>query len=236
LRRNSSGGYRNFLAMKRASNPAISILVPAFNQGRYLSRCIRSLLNQSEPKEDYEIVVIDDGSDDNTDQVLDAFSTVVRAFRQETNLGLPSALNVGLDRARGEFIVRVDADDFVNEFFLTCLRTYIQLNSECDAVACDYLLVDEEEQVLERKNAADAPIACGIMFKKSQMLKVGGYNERYLVHEDREFRLRFERYFEVERLAIPLYRYRRHGQNLTNDSVAVARFDGMLRNEFQELD
>jgi len=60
------------------------------------------------------------------------------------------------------------------------------------------------------------------MFRREQLLSVGGYDESFLRHEEREFRLRFEQRFRIGRLELPLYRYRRHERNMTND---VAEMD-----------
>ena len=83
------------------------------------------------------------------------------------------------------------------------------------------LLVDDDETVLRRADCTADPIACGIMFRREQLLAVGGYDESFLRHEEREFRLRFERRFHIGRLELPLYRYRRHDHNLTNDADAM---------------
>lgn len=198
--------------------PVISVIVPTYNRAKYLSRCIRSILNQTENKLDYEIIVVDDGSTDETEIILDAFSSVIRVVRNSENRGLPASLNRALEIVTGKFVVRVDSDDFVNRYFLACLRAFTELNDNVDAVASDYLVVDENERVLSREHAKESPIACGILFSADDMISVGGYNEEYLVHEDREFRNRYEQEFEVQYLSIPLYRYRKHDGNLTNDS------------------
>ena len=210
------------------SKPAISVLVPTYNHGAYLARCLRSLLNQSEHRRDYEIIVIDDASIDNTPSVIEAFSTVIVQVKNPQNLGLPASLNKGIELAKGDFLVRVDSDDFVNHYFLSCLRAYLELNAQADAVACDYMLVDEEENVLSREDASVNPIGCGIMFRASKVREIGGYNKTFRAHEDKEFRQRFDELFSLEHLRVPLYRYRRHERNLTNDSNLMQKYGKLL--------
>lgn len=217
--------------MSDVSKPAVSVLVPTHNHGTYLARCLRSLLSQSEPKRDYEIIVINDASTDNTSSVIDAFSTVVVSITNDQNLGLPGSLNRGIEVAQGDFLVRVDSDDFVNRYFLSSLRAYLELNEHIDAVACDYFLVDEEENVLSREDASRNPIGCGIMFRTARVNQLGGYNEEFRAHEDKEFRSRFEELYSVGHLQVPLYRYRRHGGNLTNDLHFLKKFETLLLNE-----
>lgn len=201
--------------------PQISIIVPAFNQERYIGRCLRSLLSQNFPRDDFEIVVIDDGSTDRTEYALGLFADDVRLIRNETNLGLPASLNRGIHSAHGAYVVRVDSDDYVNANFLLFLHSFLAQNRYMDAVACDYLLVNDREDVIDRVNCMERPIACGVMFRIEQLIEVGLYDENFLLHEDRDLRIRFTQQYAISRLELPLYRYRRHEANITNDSEAM---------------
>jgi glycosyltransferase involved in cell wall biosynthesis len=205
----------------------VTVLVPVFNGEQFIGRCIRSLLSQS-TRSSYEILVIDDGSTDRTARELSQFANSIRVLRSEENQGLPSALNMGLSKSFSHYLVRVDADDFVNEFFIEFLVQYLQSNPTHDAVACDYLLVDDEELVLSHESATLNPIGCGILFKTSDVKELGGYNPIFKRQEDREFRQRFEKTRSVGHLPIHLYRYRRHGSNITNDKRLMSYFDNLL--------
>jgi len=198
----------------------VSVIVAAYNQERFIGRCLRSLLHQSMQHSDYEIIVIDDGSTDRTAYALELFSdpfdSVVRVISCEKNGGLPAAINKGIHAAKAPFVVRVDSDDFVNNNFLNFLSYYLESNEHADAVACDYLLLDDTENVLERGNSNKSPIACGIMFRKHQLFDIGLYDEDFCYHEEREMRIRFEEKYTIHHLELPLYRYRRHDNNITN--------------------
>jgi glycosyltransferase involved in cell wall biosynthesis len=207
----------------------VTVLVPVFNGEQFIGRCIRSLLSQS-TRSSYEILVIDDGSTDRTAYALSQFANAIRVLRSEENQGLPSALNIGLSKSSSHYLVRVDADDYVNEFFIEFLVQYLQSNPKHDAVACDYLLVDDEESVLGHESATLNPIGCGILFKTSDVKELGGYNPIFKRQEDREFRQRFEKTHSVGHLPIHLYRYRRHVSNITNDKGLMSYFDGLLEN------
>lgn len=119
-------------------------------------------------------------------------------------------------------MVRVDADDYVSRNFLNFLFTFIQQNPYMHAVSCDYNLVNDEGDVIERKNCMDEPIACGIIFKTADIVDVGMYDENFRLHEERDLRIRFLQKFNIHRLELPLYRYRKHEGNSTNDSEAMA--------------
>jgi glycosyltransferase involved in cell wall biosynthesis len=214
------------------NTPKISVIIAAFNQERFIGRCLRSLLHQTLSHSDYEIIVVDDGSTDKTpyalELFLDPFDSVVKVITNEENLGLPASLNRAIQKASAPLIVRVDSDDFVNSNFLNFLYVYLESNSEVDAVACDYLLLDDEENVIGRANCFEKPIACGIIFRKSQLIEIGLYDETFLRHEERDLRLRFEKKYRINRLDIPLYRYRRHSNNITNDLEAMNHHEKRL--------
>ncbi len=203
--------------------PAVSVLVPVHNQEKYIGRCLRSLLSQNFPRDEFEIVVIDDGSQDRTPYALELFREEITLVRNETNRGLPASLNQGVRATSSPYVVRVDGDDYVNMEFLTLLNLFLENNRYMDAVACDYLIVDDHEDVLARKDCSEDPIACGIMFRTEQLIDIGLYDESFLMYEERDLRIRFQEKYLIHRLELPLYRYRRHEDNLTNDVDMAAK-------------
>ena len=107
----------------------ISVLIPAYNEEKYLSRCIRSLTNQHNPQLSFEILVQDDCSTDSTSEVCKSFDTIINYEKNSQNLGLPATLNRALSRSKGNFITRVDADDYVNCNYLNFLKIHSELYS-----------------------------------------------------------------------------------------------------------
>lgn len=197
-----------------SSAPRVSVIVPVFNREELIGRCLRSLLTQTMPADGYEIIVVDDGSSDRSRFSVELFiakqDSLVSLISHESNRGLPAALNTGIGRARGDMIVRVDSDDFVSNHFLLSLFLFLDLNPAFAAVECDYELVDDDEHVFRRVTSTEDSIGCGIMFRAELMTEVGLYDESMLLHEEREFRTRFEAHHRIEHLPLPLYRYRRH--------------------------
>ena len=130
----------------------ISVIIPTFNREKYIGRCIRSLLTQSIGLTNFEMIVIDDGSTDDSIKVLSAFKNDIKIIQNKKNLGLPTSLNTGIKASRGKYIVRVDSDDYVNKDFLKILHLFVSSNNDYSAAACDYFLVDDDENVIERIN------------------------------------------------------------------------------------
>lgn len=201
--------------------PAVSLVVAVRNQEKYIGRCIRSILNQTYPRQDYEVIVVNDASTDQTKFALELFETEIRLINNDVQKGLPGSLNVGIRSARGRFVVRIDGDDYVHTEYVNVLSMHLALNPWMDAVACDYNLVSNNDEVIERMNCEEHPIGCGIMFRIDQLVELGLYDEQFLLHEDKDLRIRFLEKHKIHRVALPLYRYRRHDENMTNDHGAM---------------
>jgi glycosyltransferase involved in cell wall biosynthesis len=202
----------------------ISVIIAARNQEKYIGRCIRSILNQTYPREMYEVIVINDASDDKTSYALDIFGHEIKVITNPKRLGLPGSLNKGIRSARGHYIVRLDGDDYVNSEYINILEKFLSNNTYMDAVACDYLLVDDSENEIKRGNFYEEPIGCGIMFRLEQMIDVGLYDDGFQSHEDKDLMIRFLKKYSVHRVELPLYRYRKHGSNMTNDSKIMDQY------------
>ena len=87
----------------------------------------------------------------------------------------------------------VDSDDYVNVNFLNFLTFYLDQNNNFDAVACDYFVVDNNEEIISRKNCLKHPVACGIMFRIEHLINIGMYDEKFLLNEEKDLRIRFEK-------------------------------------------
>src|ERR1035441_4104679 len=97
------------------SAPLVSVIIPCFNQGRFLVRAIESVLEQS--FQDFEIIVVNDGSSDETEQVAKGFGSKI-LYLEKPNAGLSAARNTGILSARGAYLVFLDADDLLDNEML----------------------------------------------------------------------------------------------------------------------
>ena len=211
--------------------PEISVIVCSYNHDKWLERCIRSLAHQEDiDASTYEVIVVNDASTDNTEAVLAnlEFLPRLRVIRNEANIGLPASLNKAIRGALGRYVVRVDSDDYVTRRFLSLMRLFLNMNREYQAVAVDYVKVDEFENVIKKVNCLEHEIACGVMFRKECLFDIGLYDETFKMREGHNLRRRFEQKFRVARLEFPLYKYRHHAANRTLDSGEVAKYDRRL--------
>ena len=217
------------------NTPLVSVIVATYNQEKFIGRCLRWLLLQSMALEKYEIIVINDSSNDRTPFASELFHggcekgfRSIRIIHNNKNIGLAASLNKAIRVAHSPYIVRVDSDDYVNKYFLKFLTEYLLQNPEIDAVASDYIEVDDQEEVLGRYNCTEDPIACGILFNKERLIDIGLYDEAFRCQEERDLRIRFEKKYNIDRLKIPLYRYRKHKNNMTSNRSIMNKYEMKL--------
>ena len=213
-------------------NFTVSVILPVYNSERYIGRCLRSLNRQSLHYKNYEIVVIDDFSSDSSLKEIKKYkSKNIRLIKNKKNLGLAKSLNIGIKNAKGSLLVRVDSDDWVHEDFLNILSTFLFINHELDAVACDYVLTDEKEKNIKIENCDKKPIGCGIMFRTQQLLDLGLYDEKFQYAEEEALRKIFLKKYKITRIPFNLYRYRQHKANRSKNLKLVKYYSSKLNNE-----
>ena len=216
--------------------PEISVIISCFNQGKWITRCIRSLSNQNNiNKSDFELVVINDGSKDNSDSIIKGLQKYYsfKYIHNKVNKGLPYSLNAGINKSIGRFVVRVDSDDFVKRNFLTLLRYFLNQNPHYQAVSCDYLTVDKNETVKKRFNSRKKEIACGIMYRRECLYDIGLFNIKFKMREGHDLNQRFRKKYNIGHLEIPLYKYRDHDENRTKKTKILRKYDKKLKQKYK---
>lgn len=149
------------------ATPQISVIVPVYKAEAYLRRCVDSLLAQT--FQDYEILLIDDGSPDDSGAICDAYARQdgrVRVFHKE-NGGVSSARQYGMDNASGEYTIHADPDDWVEPTMLEELYAKAK-ETAADMVICDFFMDEKakESHVVQRPSKLDAETVCYEMFQR----------------------------------------------------------------------
>ncbi len=117
-------------------NPQITVLMTSYNTGRYIKDAINSILSQT--YQDFELIVINDGSTDNTDEIVTGIrDDRLRYIRSDKNQGIPFSRNLGLDMARGKYIAIMDSDDIAPPYRLQDQYDYMESHPNVGVLSGD---------------------------------------------------------------------------------------------------
>jgi glycosyltransferase involved in cell wall biosynthesis len=128
--------------------PRVSVIIPTFNCARFLGRALKSVYEQIYA--DYEVIVADDGSTDETRQVVSPYDGRI-TYLYQANRGMSSARNLALSKANGEFIAFLDADDMWYPSKLDRQVAFLDTHRECGLVHSDVTVIDEMDRVLHHR-------------------------------------------------------------------------------------
>ena len=122
-----------------------SVIIPVYNVEQYLDKCLASILGQT--YKDFECIVVDDGSPDNSNVIIDKYVKLDERFKvlHQQNMGLSAARNAGLAIAQGDYIVFVDSDDHISNEYLEKFALKIA-NTDADIVICGFIEVLKDSQ------------------------------------------------------------------------------------------
>lgn len=225
-----------------ATDPLISVVVPAFNAAAYIDDCLRSILTQRGAFQ-LEVICVDDGSDDDTAARAGAHPGV-RVLRQ-ANAGPSAARNRGIATARGEFIAFLDADDLWPADRLASQLTLLDTHPDVDLVCGDCALFDGSETLLESffddagldlafwgdpvrvldpfaKLFQLNYLATGaLLIRRACLARAGGFDETMRLVEDLELWLRLARHCSFAYTRQLCQRKRRHANNISADGEAM---------------
>lgn len=226
--------------MERRSRPLVSVVIPTYNQARYLETSIESVLAQTYPA--VELIVVDDGSTDATPSILSRYGDAIRAIRQE-NRGAASALNRGIREARGDFICWLSSDDVllpgktaaqVDAFLAEpgigmCFTGFTIIDPEGRFVAdaSDLPWVDRDVFVsVYWRNPINGST---VMMPRWVFDEVGLFDETLRADVDADMWLRVTDRYEVRHISGVHLQYRVHDQSLSSDRVLMTRTKTVVR-------
>ncbi len=212
------------------SNPKITVYIPSHNYGHYLKDAVESVLKQT--VENWELLLINDDSSDDSQEVMDLYKGDERIHVFSTNgIGLPAVGNLALKKAKGDYLIRLDGDDVFDENILLVLGHYLDKYPEYAMVFPDYYLIDDQgeiysherrEKVYINNHILDMPAngACCLICTNI-LQELGGYREDLGAQDGFDLWRKITEKYKVMNINLPLFYYRRHNQNLTNMSQRI---------------
>jgi glycosyltransferase involved in cell wall biosynthesis len=224
--------------------PRVSVIIPTYNSEKYIEQCVKSVLEQTYTN--YEVIVIDDGSQDHTQQILKPYFPVIKYIYQD-NQGAAKARNNGCEIAQGEFLAFLDADDFFLPQKLEKQVAVFDANSSIDLIQSGWYCVNQEGKnwiaVMPWNTAPELNLETWILHKcvrpSSLILrrewwnKIGGFDHHYPPTEDLDFVLRLSLMGCKTVWLKEIHAcYRQHDQNLMSGGLKVIKNTENLMNQF----
>jgi glycosyltransferase involved in cell wall biosynthesis len=216
--------------------PKVSVIIPAYNAAPYLAESIESVLAQT--YKDYEILVVDDGSSDETASVAKKFEPAIKLFCQ-ANSGPASARNLAIKHSTGEYVAFLDSDDFWTPDTLTEQVKYLDGNPQVGLVYGEAIMFTQDgasRQDVGKIGYTTAPTLRKLLFgnfiptptvmlRRACIEKVGvlKVSSKLAVAEDYEYWLRIARNFPIAGIARPLAYRRLHQSNLLGDGRDIEK-------------
>lgn len=204
------------------TDPLVSVVIPTYNYGHFIDEAVQSVLNQS--FRDFEIIVVDDGSTDNTNALLARHSEHIRYVRQ-TNSGVSAARNRGIKEARGKFIAFLDADDYwLPEKLLEQLKVFDDHPDVGMVYSLFYFFESETHSIIGYKPIIECHrgfvlkemfVSCMVgsptpLIKRKVFDEVGPFKEELRGTEDYEMWLRICAHYKLDFVPKYLAMYRVH--------------------------
>jgi len=214
----------------------ITVCIPTFNSEVYIRDCIESVLAQQDVE--FEIVVSDNASEDNTWNILQSFSDPrIRCFRSDENRGMACNFNRALQEARGEYVNLLCSDDLLEPNALRVASRFLDEHPEVAMATCARHLIDANNGVLGTVRWFSQPVILGalnlravslvhgnvvgepsaVLFRRDAWLEAGPFQEGRGTLIDLDMWLRLSRQGDIGYLPAPLCRIRRHALSMTNE-------------------
>lgn len=204
-----------------------SIIITCYNYEQYVESAILSAIDQKYDAEQFEIIVVDDGSYDGSELIIDKYKDFIKIYHLK-NQGLEKAANFGISKSNGKYIARLDADDQLDLNYLRMMCPFLSHNTNLSFVYSDYyeLHGDIEKRVelptfnVEEIMCRGDFLATGTLFRKDVFDLVGGYNENVINCGLENYDLILKMLLKYNKLGyhvkLPLFKYRLHKGNMSS--------------------
>jgi glycosyltransferase involved in cell wall biosynthesis len=227
------------------TDPAVSVVMRAFNCGRYIGQAIEGILAQT--FRDFEVVIVDDASTDGTEAILQAYAQRderIKVFRNETNQGPVRTMNIGLRHARGELVAVHDADDVSLPHRLETQVNFLRANPQVALIGGGAYFIDEEgeevkvlnwgrkgpEEVRQFLEKGHSLMHTSVMFRRECIEAIGFYDEFFSYSHDYDMLIRMADAFDIVYYEEPLVKWRWLNSGITGSKTrAQAAFAELAR-------
>ena len=235
--------------MERAKNPTVSVIIPTYNRAHLLGRAIQSVLNQT--YQGFELIVVDDGSSDNTGEVVATFADPrIHYLRHVKNRGAAAARNTAIKTARGEHIAFLDSDDeWLPEKLEKQMKVFGSVSSRVGVVYTDMWTIGPDgarkywhsSRVMPEDGIIYDHLIAGrladismssVVIRRECFAKVGMFDEEFPRLIDRDLFIRLSKHFYFYHIGEALVNYHKTGKRLSSDDRLLIRGQKLILEKY----
>lgn len=228
----------------------VSIIICSYNRANYISQALDSILAQT--YQSYEVLVIDDASSDNTEEVVKKYLPLdrrIKYFKNEKNLGIARSRSKGIILSQGEYIAMLDSDDYwLGVDKLKMQIEILEADKEVGLIGTGIICIDEngkelkkdifasdDKDIRSRILAKNQFAQSSVVFRKDAYKLAGGYQEKFTVCEDIDLWLAIGNKYKFANLVEPLIAYRIHGGGISKSrKLEIAQTTDAIINKYKK--
>ena len=220
----------------------VSIYTPTYNCAKYVEQAVDSVLKQT--YQDFELIVVDDASTDSTWQILQKYkgNPKIKIIKNKKNIGFVRTAIKTINLSKGKYIMRLDADDYLDKNALMIMADVLDKHPEIGMVYPDYWEINEDGEIIdyfrkkklgEEAELMDLPAngACTLM-RKSCYKAIGGYRSDIRMQDKYDIWIKFTAKFKAHNVNLPLFYYRRHEDNISNNVKKILQTRRYIKEKF----
>ncbi|MBN2616396.1 MAG: glycosyltransferase family 2 protein [Bacteroidales bacterium] len=211
------------MKLYKNGNPLVSVILPTYNRGDLIERALDSVFAQT--FQDFELVLVDDGSNDNTCQLIQTYIRQhenIRYIKQQ-NMKLPLALNTGIQLSVGRYITFINSDDAFKPDHLEQRIRFMVQNPDVDLIHGGVEIVGnpyvkDKDDTSKFVHVSECVLGATFLGKRNVFIRLNGFKEMDY-SEDSEFFERAERIFNVQKVSFPSYIYYRDAEDSITNNI-----------------
>ena len=207
----------------------ISVYIISHNYGKFVLQAIKSVINQT--YSNWELILVDNSSTDNTLEIFKKFKKHKKVkIISLTNKNFPQACNIAVKKASGEYVIRLDGDDYFDHNILKVFSGYLEKNKKTALLFSDYFFISSDNKIISyewtekkgnNKHKILPPNGACCLIRKRFLKEVGFYREDLGAQDGLDIYFKLKKKYRIHNINLPLFYYRRHSNNLTNKELKI---------------
>ncbi len=207
----------------------ISVYIISHNYGKFVMQAIKSVINQT--YSNWELILVDNSSTDNTLEIFKKFKKHKKVkIISLNNKNFPQACNIAVKKASGEYVIRLDGDDYFDHNILKVFSGYLEKNKKTALLFSDYFFISSDNKIISyewtekkgnNKHKILPPNGACCLIRKRFLKEAGFYREDLGAQDGLDIYFKLKKKYKIHNINLPLFYYRRHSNNLTNKELKI---------------